>query len=166
MRFHLGAAVAVAFVVSATPAMAASEVGLLECRGASQQFIVGSVTDLKCLFRPSRGGRPQAYDAQIRRAGLDIGFNQSTTLLWSVWAPNLPAPGALSGSYVGASANVTIGVGVGANALWGGSNRTIALQPVSGQGQIGLGVVGGVSAMDIRAHEMPRRHRGHRKHRR
>ena len=165
MRYRLGAAFAVAFAASATPALANVEVGLLECRGASQQFIVGSITNLQCLFRPSAGGPPQAYDAQIRRVGVDIGFNSSTALAWSVFAPNMPGPGALSGTYVGPSANATVGIGVGANVLWGGSNSTVALQPVSGQGQIGLGVVGGISAMEMRAHDVPRGKRKHR-HRR
>jgi hypothetical protein len=167
MRYSLSAAIAVALVTSATSVLAAerAEVGMLECRGASQQFIVGSITNMQCLFRPSNGGRPQPYDAQIRRVGLDIGFNQSTVLAWSVFAPNRPGPGALSGTYVGPSANATLGVGVGANVLWGGSNHTIALQPVSGQGQIGIGVAGGVSAMEMRAHEPPRGKRRHR-HRR
>jgi hypothetical protein len=167
MRYRLGAAFAVAFAASVTPALANVEVGLLECRGASQQFIVGSITTLQCVFRPSAGGPPQAYDAQIRRVGVDIGFNSSTALAWSVFAPNSPGPGALSGTYVGPSANATVGVGVGANVLWGGSNSTVALQPVSGQGQIGLGVVGGISAMEMHAHEMPRgkRHHRHRRHR-
>jgi hypothetical protein len=163
MRYRLGAAFAVAFAASATPALANVEVGLLECRGASQQFIVGSVTTLQCLFRPSDGSAPQAYDAQIRRVGVDIGFNQSTAIVWSVFAPNNPGPGALSGTYVGPSANATVGVGVGANVLWGGSNNTVALQPVSGQGQVGLGVAGGISAMEMHAHDVPRgksRHRG------
>ena len=95
MRYLLSAAFAVACVASATSAMAVepAEVGLLECRGASQQFIVGSITNLQCLFRPSAGGRPQPYDAQIRRVGLDIGFNQSTVLAWSVFAPNRPGSG-------------------------------------------------------------------------
>ena len=162
MRYRLGAAFAVAFAASSTPTLADVEVGLLECRGASQQFIVGSVTTLQCLFRPSTGGKPQAYDAQIRRFGVDIGFNQSTVLNWSVFAPNSPGPGALSGTYVGPSANATLGVGVGANVLWGGSNNTVALQPVSGQGQVGLGVVGGISAMEMHAHDRPRGKRRHR----
>jgi hypothetical protein len=169
MRYLLRAAFAVACVASATSAKAVepAEVGLLECRGASQQFIVGSITNMQCLYQPSAGGRPQAYDAQIRRVGLDIGFNQSTVLAWSVFAPNRPGPGALSGTYVGPSANATVGVGLGANVLWGGSDKTVALQPVSGQGQIGLGVVGGVSAMQMRAHALPRGHRvrHHRRHR-
>jgi len=167
MRYLLGAAVAAAIVTSATSAFAAvdtAEVGLLECRGASQQFIVGSVTNLQCLFRPSSGGPVQAYDAQIRRVGVDLGFNQSTVLTWSVFAPNLPRPGALSGTYVGPSANATVGVGVGANVLWGGSDRTIALQPVSGQAQTGFGVAGGISAMEMHAHELPGRHHRHHRH--
>ncbi|MEA3027380.1 MAG: hypothetical protein QOF91_2665 [Alphaproteobacteria bacterium] len=162
MRYRLSAAFAVAFVASVTPAMANVEVGQLECRGVSQQFVVGSVTNLQCLFRPSSGVRPTPYDAQIRRVGVDIGINQSTVLNWSVFAPtHRLSRGDLSGTYVGASANATVGVGVGANALWGGSSNTIALQPLSGQGQIGLGVAGGVSAMEMRPHEMPRvrRHR-------
>ena len=39
MRYHLGAAFAVAFAASVTPAMAAVEFGQLDCRGASQQFV-------------------------------------------------------------------------------------------------------------------------------
>ena len=93
MRYGLGAAIAVAFVASASSAMADNAIGLLECRGASQQFIVGSITNLQCLFRPSSGGRPQPYDASIRRVGVDFGFNQSTSLAWSVFAPNNASPG-------------------------------------------------------------------------
>ncbi len=60
--------------------------------------------------------------------GLDIGINQSTVLVWGVFAPtNRLGPGSLAGTYVGGSANVTIGVGLGANALVGGSNNTFAL---------------------------------------
>ena len=157
MRYHLAAALAVALAAPVTPAVASVEVGQLECRGVSQQYIVGSVTNLQCLFRPSSGARPQPYDAQIRRVGLDIGINQSTVMFWSVFAPNHRGPGTLSGSYVGASANATLGVGVGANALWGGSRNTIALQPLSGQGQVGLGVAGGVSAMEMHPHQLPPR---------
>jgi hypothetical protein len=168
MRYLLSAATAVALAASASSAMAENvEVGQLECRGVSQQFIVGSVTNLQCQFRPAVGAPPVPYNAQINRIGLDIGFNQSTVLTWAVFAPTYRlGPGALGGNYVGASANVTVGVGIGANALIGGSNNTIALQPLSGQGQTGLGVVGGVSSMELRPAEMPRRSRHHRRHHR
>jgi hypothetical protein len=167
MRYGLSAAVAVVLAASATAAMADTEIGFLECRGASQQFVIGSITNLQCLFRPSSGGRPQPYDASIRRFGVDLGFNQATHLSWSVYAPGPPGPGGLSGTYVGPSANATVGVGLGANVLWGGSNRTVALQPVSGQSQVGFGVSGGISAMEMQAHVMPPRYRPrhHRRHR-
>ena len=152
MRYRLGAAFAIALAASATAAKADGvDVGLLECRGASQQFVVGSITNLQCLFRPSSGARPQPYEAQIRRFGLDIGINQSTVITWNVFAPSrYMTPGGLSGNYVGGSANVTIGVGVGANALVGGSNNSIALQPLSLQGQVGVSVAAGLESLELR----------------
>ena len=49
-----------------------------------------------------------------------------------MFAPTTGVPaGALAGEYVGVSADVGLGLGAGANVLLGGSNRTIALQPLS-----------------------------------
>jgi hypothetical protein len=127
------------------------EIGILECRGVSQQYVVTSLTNLQCVFRSHITGN-HGYAATIRRVGLDIGVNQSTVLAWAVYAPTrTPGPGSLSGVYVGGSANATLGVGVGANALFGGSNHTVSLQPVSIQGQTGIGAVGGVSALQLQA---------------
>ncbi|HZM08124.1 MAG TPA: DUF992 domain-containing protein, partial [Methylocella sp.] len=52
--------------------------------------------------------------------------------------------------YVGVDASATVGVGLGANALVGGSNRSIALQPLSVQAQTGLALAGGVAALTLR----------------
>ena len=160
MRRFIGIASTLAFAAIVSPAAADSvETGILECRGVSQQFVVASITSLDCLYRPNVGGHVQPYSAMIRRAGLDIGFNQSTVLAWAVFAPtSRPGPGSLNGVYVGGSANATFGIGVGANALWGGSNTTISLQPVSIQAQTGIGAVGGISALELRGAE-PRRRR-------
>jgi hypothetical protein len=68
-----------------------------------------------------------------------------------VLAPSLDIPsGALAGNYGGVSAEATVGLGVGANALLGGSENSIALQPVSVQAQQGLNVAVGVSALSLR----------------
>ena len=64
-------------------------------------------------------------------------------------ADHLPY-GALSGDYVGATAEATVGAGLGANALIGGSNRTVTLQPLSVQGQAGLNVAAGVAGLTLR----------------
>jgi hypothetical protein len=152
MRAWVGLAFAGAFFASASSAAAQSnvETGVLECQGRSTSFIVASVTNLDCLYRPSLPGRAQAYQATIKRFGIDVGFNQSTRLSWAVFAPtHRIGPGALTGTYVGASANATFGLGVGLNALFGGSNNTIALQPVSAQGQVGIGAAGGISQLDL-----------------
>ena len=147
-------ALAAALVSPATAAMAQAsrvEVGVLECRGSTTSFIVGSVTELGCVFRASNNSPPEPYHATIRRAGVDIGFPQQVAVAWAVFAPTRGIQrGDLAGSYVGASASATVGVGLGANALVGGSNNTIAFQPLSGQAQAGLSVAAGIAGMDLR----------------
>ena len=150
---RLSAAALAALVAFVSPGMAQSrvEAGVLECRGSTTSFIVGSVTDLSCMFRPAGGGPPEPYHATIRRAGVDIGFPQQVAVAWGVLAPTARiGRGDLAGGYVGASASATVGVGLGANALVGGSNNTFALQPVSVQGQVGLSVAAGIAGLELR----------------
>jgi len=59
-------------------------------------------------------------------------------------------PGALAGHYGGVTASVSLGVGAGANLLVGGFEKSIALQPVSVEGQNGLNVAAGVAEMSLR----------------
>jgi hypothetical protein len=71
-------------------------------------------------------------------------------IVWTVVAPtaNL-GPGALSGTYTGATASATVGVGLGANVLVGGSGNSIALQPVSIEATTGLNVAAGIAEMTL-----------------
>jgi hypothetical protein len=127
------------------------QVGVLECRGgASIGFIVGSVTNLGCVLRVN--GRPEdRYIATIRKVGVDIGITEETSLAWAVFAPtNWLGSGDLSGNYAGAQGSATIGVGAGGNVLVGGSNNSIALQPLSLQGQVGLAVAAGLESLELR----------------
>ena len=152
------AAFATVLVASATSAISTTamaqsrvEVGLLECRGSTSSFVVGSVTDLSCMFKPSNGGRPEPYRATMKRVGVDIGFNQQVAMAWGVFAPSSGSPQYdLGGTYVGGAASATVGVGVGANALIGGSGNTFALQPASVQGQTGLSAAAGVASLELR----------------
>ena len=83
--------------------------------------------------------------------GLNVGISAGGVLGWAVFAPTAGLPlGALAGEYVGVSGDVGIGLGAGANVLLGGSNRTVALQPISLQGSIALNVVAGVSSLKLR----------------
>ena len=127
------------------------QIGVLECRGgASVGFIVGSVTNLGCVLRAD--GMPEdRYIATIRKVGLDLGITQESALAWGVFAPVARlGPGGLSGDYVGAQGSATLGVGVGGNVLVGGSANSIALQPLSVQGQVGISVAAGLESLELR----------------
>jgi hypothetical protein len=70
-------------------------------------------------------------------------------MVWAVYAPTTRRFGALAGNYSGATAEATVGAGLGANVLVGGSDRTVALQPLSVQGQAGLNVAAGVAELTL-----------------
>ena len=127
------------------------QVGVLECRGgASIGFIVGSVTNLGCVLRIN--GLPEdRYIATIRKVGVDLGITQESALAWGVWAPVARlGPGDLTGNYAGAQGSASVGVGLGGNVLVGGSANSIALQPLSVQGQVGLNVAAGLESLELR----------------
>jgi len=136
--------------VAQTPS--GTKVGMLACTlSPSIGFIVGSRQTMACRFNPDGPFPPEAYVGTITTIGLDIGITEGGALAWAVFAPTAgPPPGALAGEYVGATGEVTAGVGVGANVLFGGSNRTIALQPVSVEGQVGVNLAVGVSGLALR----------------
>jgi hypothetical protein len=130
------------------------ELGVLDCKvegGAG--FIIGSTKDVLCTYRPAdKNLAPENYHGTISKIGLDIGVTGETLITWAVIAPNadLYAPGALAGNYVGASAEASAAIGVGANALVGGSNRTFSLQPLSVQAQTGVNLAIGIAEFKLR----------------
>jgi len=58
--------------------------------------------------------------------------------------------GALEGDYAGATAGATIGVGLGANVLIGGMDKSIALQPLSVSGNTGLNIAAGIGVISLK----------------
>jgi hypothetical protein len=85
------------------------------------------------------------------QVGLDLGITQESALAWGVFAPVARlGQGALSGDYVGAQGSATLGVGVGGNVLVGGSANSIALQPLSVQGQVGVSIAAGLESLELR----------------
>lgn len=152
-RFSLALGVAAAALIASSVAQAQSriQVGVLECRGGSSTgFIIGSVTNLDCVLR-SDTRPPDYYVATIRKVGLDLGATTASGLAWGVFAPVAQVGrGELSGNYAGVQASAAVGVGVGANALVGGSANSFALQPLSLQGQTGLSAAAGLESMELR----------------
>jgi hypothetical protein len=154
----LAPAAAAALFMSVAPAFAmasdqAQEVGRLECIiHGGVGMIVGSSKKLNCTYTPSDPNIPKEdYVGRVTKIGLDIGVTGKSVMQWLVLAPTKSGygPGALAGDYTGATAEATAVVGVGANVLVGGSDRTFTLQPVSVQAQTGVNVAAGVASFHL-----------------
>jgi len=146
---------ALAAAIAATQSAAAQDrpkVGALRCEVSSGLgLIVTSAKEMRCIFTSARG-YSERYFGMVRKFGLDLGRTNRGVLAWEVLAPMQgPRRGALAGDYVGVDASATVGVGLGANALIGGSGRSIALQPLSVQAQTGLALAAGVESLTLRA---------------
>src|ERR1700737_3622971 len=139
---------------SAVPAAAQSgtKVGLLSCTmGPSVGLIVGSRQHLQCRFTPDTGGAPEHYSGTITRVGLDVGIRAGGGMGWAVFAPPPALPhGGVRGNFAGASGDVSLGLGAGGKLLVGGSHKTISLQPLALQGQVGVNLALGVAGLALR----------------
>ncbi|MDE2111643.1 MAG: DUF992 domain-containing protein [Alphaproteobacteria bacterium] len=150
----LGAALA-GTLMAGTPALAAPhgvKVGILTCQVHSGWgLVVGSSKKIACNYKPNKG-EDDHYSGSISKFGVDVGYTGKGVIVWDVVAPSSDVrAGALSGDYAGATAGAAVGVGVGANVLLGGLDKSIALQPVSVEGDTGLSVSAGIGAMSLRS---------------
>ncbi len=111
--------------------------GVLTCNVSSGWgFVFGSSRSLRCTYSP-RPGVAEHYAGAIKKFGVDIGYVSSAVIVWGVIAPTV-------------AGGASVGVGVGANVLIGGSNKQFALQPVSIEGNQGLNVAAGIGAISLR----------------
>ena len=124
--------------------------GVLTCNvDSGWGFVFGSSRDLKCNYSGS-GGRHEHYSGHIAKYGVDIGYLQGGVIVWGVVAPTTDIKaGALAGDYGGATGGASVGVGVDANVLMGGFNKSISLQPLSVEGDKGLNVAAGIAAVTL-----------------
>ena len=151
------AAVTIAVVATAggqaSHARSGVKIGLLDCNvkgGAS--FVFGSSRDIYCVYTPAGKGRPEHYTGEINRWGIDIGYVSKRKIVWAVFAPTSNVRrGALAGDYGGVTASVAAGYGVGANALIGGFDKNVGLQPLSVEGVKGLNIAAGIAQLKLRA---------------
>ncbi len=140
-------------VCAAAPASAQEanvKAGLLKCYvSGGAGFIIGSTKDLDCKYEGLDGSR-DSYRGEISKYGLDIGATGKGVMYWTVLAPTGKlGPRALAGGYGGVTAGAAVGVGAGANAMLGGSNKTVTLQPLSGQVEEGLNLAVGIAEMKL-----------------
>ena len=151
LKYALLIGIALAGAVAPASAQERVRAGLLSCRSAGHTgYIIGSVAQFSCVFRPNYG-RPERYSATLSRFGADVGTTTSNALQWSVLAPSrYLGPGAIAGNYGGVGASATVGVGAGFNLMVGGSQNSYALQPLSVQATTGLNAAGGLAGMELR----------------
>jgi hypothetical protein len=158
-RLVLSACFSALVACAAAPAQADVRVGMLSCDVApGVSYVIGSNKQMRCIYRSSHG-RVERYAGNITRIGIDLGFTTGGTLAWSVWSATRPGPYALTGKFVGASASATVVAGVSANALVGGFNNSITLQPLSVGAQGGLDVAVAAGGIELVAVKSGRRYR-------
>jgi hypothetical protein len=118
------------------------KIGTLTCDvGGGIGYVLGSAKTLDCTFRPAGGRRGENYQGAIRKLGVDVGFTTRGKLIWAVFAPTAGYHrGSLGGVYDGATVEATLGAGLGANVLVGGTSGSSSLQLISVTGQVGLNV--------------------------
>ena len=153
LKRYIGLSIILGLTFATNPALAQSSrtrAGVLTCRtSASLGLIVGSRQRLQCQFKADTG-ETQEYKGTLNRLGLDLGVTAGGIMTWLVLAQTSTVPhGALTGRFVGASGDASLGVGVGANVLVGGTNKAVSLQPLSVQGKVGVNLALGVAGMTL-----------------
>jgi hypothetical protein len=142
-RHAILAAATALLAATATAQAGGIEIGMLDCvvEKGGRLVEIRSNRFVTCTYTPfGHAGAPELYNGTVEKLGLDVGGTGYRLMQWKVVAigSNAYEPGSLAGSYVGASAEATIAVGVGAHVLGGGSDESFLLQPVSVQEQAGL----------------------------
>ncbi|MGE4246660.1 MAG: DUF992 domain-containing protein, partial [Parvibaculaceae bacterium] len=124
VRRIVAAGFALMAMVGTVQAASGIKIGTLTCNvEGGIGFIIGSSKDMECTFHGNAG--VEHYSGVINKFGLDIGITGSQVMSWVVFAPGDVRPGALSGTYVGATAEATAAIGAGANILVGGFNKNV-----------------------------------------
>src|SRR5438128_9507623 len=154
LRHAVGAAALALAVASADPAAAQRvRAGVLTCDiSAGIGFILGSQKGVVCTFAPEPPGPQQVYSGSISKFGLDVGATGGAVMVWAVFTDSLapPGPAFLAGDYFGATGQVTVAAGLGANVLIGGSNNPVALQPAPGRSAAGLNLACALGELNMR----------------
>lgn len=145
------AAALVATGLMLTPAQADGvKLGTLTCSvKGTIGLLIGSVTEGKCVFVETNGNKT-VYDAAFSRLGVDVGLTGNKTIVWAVFGADGRSNGGLRGTYTGVNVEATAIVGAGANALVGGLESGIVLNPLSITGQTGLGAAAGIATLTLK----------------
>ena len=147
--------VALGGVTAMAEETAGLQVGVITCKvvaGSRMNLLIHSTADVDCTWEYA--GAVEKYRGETGVAlGLDLSFKSDETIAFGVIAASqdvTPGKYALTGKYVGGTADAALGVGVGAKVLVGGGNKNVSLQPLALSGSTGsVGASGGVGFLYI-----------------
>jgi len=132
------------------------QIGMLTCTSdpeTQKNLIVNSSVKVDCELKYNNGKVDHYTGDTGVAAGVDLNWKRTDVLKYAVLAASqdaTPGAGALAGRFVGGKGSVTLGYGVGAGALVGGSDTNLTLQPLALEGSKGLGVAAGVSYLTLK----------------
>jgi len=128
---------------------AGTKLGKLECQtvpNSGTNLIIHSTVDVTCIFT-STAGETEHYKGETGVGlGIDLTFDKTADFAYAVMAADFKKGSyKFAGKYVGAGADVSVGRGLGAGVLIGGSKKSVALQPIGISVTKGVGVSGGLT---------------------
>lgn len=133
---------------------AKGEIGVVTCKyipGSKVNLLIHSSASFNCVF--DHGGVQEAYNGEAGIGlGLDLQWTDQSTMAYTVMAStgqSIDWSTALNGTYTGGKASAAFGVQLGAAALIGGSNDSIALVPLALEGGTGLGAAAGIGYLSL-----------------
>ncbi len=135
----------------------AVKIGVISCEaieGTRVNLIIRSTVDVACTFETVNGEK-HAYKGETGiELGLDLSFRTDEQFAFTVITSvdKKFDKQAVAGKYIGAKAAASIGVGLGAAALIGGSDNNFGLQPLAIEANKGFGVAAGIGFLYIEPH--------------
>ena len=155
-RLVLLALVAALPLAVAAPALAQGGSSELRCsQAAGFGFIVASNRKVTCTYY-RQDGAVEFYTGVFNRVGLDLGPTNAVRLAFLVSVPGPITTGALDGGFGGVGAQVTLGSGLGADALVGGAAGRAILTPIENLSLTGLNANGGLGVLRLEYRGMER----------
>lgn len=115
--------------------------------GTGHNLIVHSSVHLNAVFTDAAGKKEYYIGEMGIGLGIDINYKKMEELGYLVFSPSSDyrtGSYALQGKYFGADASATVGGGVSAKVMLGGSDKSFTLQPVALGVNTGFGAAGGL----------------------
>ena len=151
MRHVFAACLLVGLAAAAGPASAEVRGGSGELRctvAGGLGFVVAAKRGMTCVYY-RRDGSVEFYTGSNARIGFDAIATSAVRLAYSVRGVDPSMPAALDGAFAGPGIGVTIGEGIGADALIGGKTGTAMLVPITNTSLTGFDLGAGVAVFAL-----------------